>query len=175
MTLNFMKVLIKKAKIKDAESCLDCIKHSLLWNAYYKDSSALDLVIDAIRRKEIYVALNKNENCIGFMGIVPKGGFGQFPFLSILAVKKRYRNKNIGKQLLDTFETLAFKGNDCSFVLCSDFNKEAQKFYKKHKYIECGKIPGLFKPGITELIYIKHKRRNPDLIIHHTEHTPYIL
>lgn len=152
-----MIVSIKKARIKDAASCLECVKHSLLWDAYYKDSSSLDSLIKAIRRKEIYVALNKNDKCIGFMGVIPKGGFGEFSYLSILAVKKRYRNKNVGKLLLDRFETLAFKNNDRAFVLCSDFNKKAQKFYKKHKYDECGKIPNLFKTGIAELIFVKVK------------------
>ena len=155
-----MKILIKKAKIKNAADCLECIKHSLLWDAYYKKSSALDLIIEAIKRKEIYVALNKNDNCIGFMGIVPKGAFGEFPYLSILAVKKRYRNKNIGKLLLEKFETLAFKEGNCAFVLCSDFNKAAQRFYASHNYIKCGKIPSLFKPGISEYLLLKNKGQN---------------
>lgn len=152
-----MKIKIKQARIKDATGCLQCVKHSLLWDAYYKNSSALDLITDAIRRKEIYVALNKNDNCVGFMGIVPQGGFGEFPYLSILAVKRNYRNKNIGQMLLDKFEALAFKDKNRAFVLCSDFNEDAQRFYKNHDYKKCGKIPDMYKTGIAELIFVKAK------------------
>lgn len=150
-----MEILIKKARIKDAESCLDCVRYSLIWDAYYKDVSVLDLIVDAIKRKEIYIALNKNDNCIGFMGIVPKGCFAQFPYLSILAVKKKYRNRSIGKLLLEKFESLAFKESNRAFVLCSDFNKEAHRFYKRYDYKKCGEIPNLYKEGINELIFVK--------------------
>lgn len=152
-----MDISIKKARLKDASPCLECVKHSALWDAYYKNSSVLDSITDAIRRKEVYVALNKNDKCIGFMGIVPRGGFGEFSYLSILAVKKNYRNKNIGKMLLDKFEALAFKDKGRAFVLCSDFNEDAQKFYMKYDYKKCGKIPDMYKTGIAEHIFVKVK------------------
>jgi len=43
------------------------------------------------------------------------------------------------------------------FLLVSDFNKRAQKFYKNLGYMEVGRIPDYIKEGITELIYFKRR------------------
>ena len=152
-----MEINIKKARIKDALDCMNCVKKSLLWDAYFKDKPDPSSIKEAIRRKEIYVALNQNDKCIGFMGIVENGCFGNFQYLSILSVKKRYRNKEVGKLLLNKFEQMGFKKADRIFVLCSDFNVAAQKFYKRNDYFECGKIRDLFKKGISEHLFVKYK------------------
>ncbi len=152
-----MKVIIKKARIRDAKDCLECIKQSLLWDAYYKDNQSIDLIKEAIKRKEIYIALNSNNTCIGFMGVIEKGCFGNFPYLAILSVHKKYRSKGIGKQLLEKFEKIGLKKADRVFVLCSDFNTQAQKFYKNNEYEECGLIKNLYKNGIAEHLFVKYQ------------------
>jgi len=82
-----MLVNIKRARKKDATDCLKCIKGSLLWDAYFKDNSNPDLMKEAIERKEIYGAYNSNDKCIGIMGVIEKGCFGKFYYLSLLKVK----------------------------------------------------------------------------------------
>ncbi len=153
-----MEVKIQRAKKEHVKDCLACAKNSKLWDAYYKSNPlAEDNIKKAIIKKQIYVALNKNNNCIGFMGIINNGCFSKFSYLSALAIKKRYRSKGIGKQLIHKFEEIGFQKADRVFILVSDFNKKAQTFYKGLGYKKVGRIPDLFKSGISEHLVVKYK------------------
>ena len=153
-----MEIKIQLAKKEHAQDCLSCIKNSELWDAYYESNPLAENNIKvAIIKKQIYVALNRNKNCIGFMGIVHNGCFNRFSYLATLAVKKRYRRKGIGKQLIHKFEEIGFQIADRVFILVSDFNKRAQTFYKGLGYKKVGEIPDLFKRGISEHLIVKYK------------------
>jgi ribosomal protein S18 acetylase RimI-like enzyme len=155
---SIMEIKIQTAKKEHIKDCLDCAKHSELWEAYYKSNPLVeDNFKKAIIKKQISIALNKNDNCVGFMGIINNGCFGKFSYLSVLAVKKRYRSKGVGKQLINKLEEIGFKKADRVFILVSDFNKKAQSFYKRLGYKKVGKISDLFKNGISEHLVVKYK------------------
>ena len=52
-----MDITIKKARLKDIDECLNCIKNSLLWNAYFANNPNPNMMKEAIKRiiKMIYV------------------------------------------------------------------------------------------------------------------------
>lgn len=149
---------IRLATNEDARKCLDSVRDSLLWDAYFDEVSSLKMTHELIDKKQIYVAVNENDQCIGFMGIMHEACFGKFPYLAILSVSAEYRNSGIGRQLLDKFESIGFEEDDRLFVLCSDFNVKGRNFYKKNGYVECGKIEKLFKEGITEHLFVKYRK-----------------
>ena len=154
-----MKITIQSAKSDLAHACLLCIRHSALWDAYFKKSAtAEESIRSMIAKRQIYVALNQNGSCVGFMGVVQKGCFGKFAYLSLIAVKKRYRRKGIGRALINRFEEIGFKQADRVFLLVSDFNKQAQLLYRRLGYRKVGNIPDLFSPGISENILTKPNR-----------------
>ncbi len=153
-----MNVKIRIAKKNQALDCLDCIKHSDLWDAYFKsDENAEEAIRNRIKSKQVYVASTKNGKCIGFMGILNQGCFGKFPYLSILAVKRKHRGRGVGKKLLGKFEEIGFEKSDIIFLLVSDFNKKAKALYKEIGYKKVGSIQDLFKKGITESLLMKQK------------------
>ncbi len=151
---------IRKAKVEDAPQCLECVKNSQLWDAYFKDDPTTEKIEEEIRKNSITVSVDDQDKCIGFMGINKNGCFGKFPYLEILCIHKDYRNKGIGKELLRHFENVGFEKEDRVFLLCSDFNEKGQKFYQENGYIECGKISDLYKKGITEYFFVKYKDEN---------------
>ena len=153
-----MNVQIRIARKNEIDDCLNCIKHSDLWNAYFKSNQNAEKVIkNRIKSKQIYVAINKNGKCIGVMGILDSGCFGKFPYLSILAVKRKYRGRGVGKILLGKFEEIGLENSNTIFLLVSDFNKKAKKLYKKIGYKKVGDIPNLFKNGVAESLLMKQK------------------
>jgi ribosomal protein S18 acetylase RimI-like enzyme len=153
-----MKIKIQFAKKDQARDCLLCIKHSELWDTYFKSSATAENDInEMIVKKQIYVALSKNEKCIGFMGVINNGCFRKFSYLSLIAVKKRYRGKGIGRELINKFEDIGFKKADKVFLLVSEFNKKAQLLYRKLGYKKVGIIPDIFKMSVSENILIKYK------------------
>jgi len=91
------------------------------------------------------------------MGIIHNGCFRKFSYLSIVAIKKTYRNRGIGTQLISAFEDIGFKNANRVFLLAGVYNKKAQNFYKKLGYKKVGTIPNLFIDGISEQIWIKYQ------------------
>jgi ribosomal protein S18 acetylase RimI-like enzyme len=153
-----METKIQIAKKGQAQDCLICVKNSNLWDAYYKTNPYHESTLEEmISKKQVYVATNKNNKCVGFMGIINNGCFGKFSYLSILAVKEKFRNNGIGELLVNKFEAIGFKRADRVFILVSDFNKRARKFYRKLGYKKVGNIPNLFKVGVSENLLVKYK------------------
>lgn len=153
-----MKIKIRIAEKGQARECLSCVKHSELWEIYFKfNATAENDIEEMISKKQIYVALNQNNECIGFMGVIHNGCFRNFSYLALIAVESAYRNKGIGKQLLTEFEEAGFKQADKVFLLVSDFNKKAQLLYRNLGYKEVGKIPDLFKKGVSEHVLAKYE------------------
>jgi ribosomal protein S18 acetylase RimI-like enzyme len=149
---------LRNAQKGQARDCLSCVKNSELWETYFKSSASAENDIEKmISKKQIYVALNQTNECIGFMGLIHSGCFNQFSYLSLIAVESGYRNKGIGKQLLTKFEKMGFKQADKVFLLVSDFNQKVQSLYEKIGYKKVGKIPDLFKKGVSEHLLVKYK------------------
>ena len=106
----------------------------------------------------MYVALIE-EACVGFTYIIPKGAFHSFPYLHIIAVKEDYRDRGIGKALLDFSESIASKMADKLFLVVADYNPDAKRFYERNGYQQVGEIPNLYRPGITEYLMTKNLKK----------------
>jgi ribosomal protein S18 acetylase RimI-like enzyme len=153
-----METKIQIAKKGQARDCLNCVKNSDLWDAYFQNNPTHEATLEEmISKKQVYVATNKTNQCIGFMGVINNGCFQNFSYLATLAVIKRYRNKGIGKALVNKFESIGFKRADRVFILVSDFNNIANKFYGKLGYKKVGNIPDLYKAGISENLLVKYR------------------
>lgn len=151
-----MNVEIRLATPLDVYDCINCVKDSQLWDTYFNDDS-VDLTLRFINKKQVYIARDEHNKTVGFMGLIPEGCFGKFPYLAILSVHAKYRGLGIGKQLLEKFESIGFEDCNRTFILCSDFNLKGHNFYKKNGYIECGKIDNLFKEGVAEHLFVKYQ------------------
>jgi ribosomal-protein-alanine N-acetyltransferase len=91
----------------------------------------------------------------GFAWIVPQGAFGRSPYLKQLGVHLDYAKAGLGGLLLDAAEARAWDVADDLFLLTSDFNTDAQRFYTRHGYQQIGAIPDYVINGLTELIFRK--------------------
>ncbi len=153
-----MKIKIQFAEKGQARDCLFCVKHSELWETYFKSNAAAieNDIEEMISKKQVYVALNKDNECIGFMGVIHNGCFRKFSYLALIAVESSYRNKGVGKELIQRFEEIGFKQTDRVFLLVGDFNKKAQLLYRRLGYKKVGEIPDLFKRGISEYVLVKY-------------------
>ena len=80
----------------------------------------------------------------------------QFSYLHIIVVKEEYRNKGIGKALLDYSENIAYEMADKFFLVVADYNTDAKRFYERNGYQQVGEIPNLYRSGITEYLMAKN-------------------
>jgi ribosomal protein S18 acetylase RimI-like enzyme len=153
-----MEIRIQLANKNHVGDCLSCVKHSELWETYFQSNPAIENEIrKMIIGKQIYIALNKANQCIGFMGVIKNGCIRKFTYLSVIAVKREYRSKGIGKALIGKFEKIGFEKANKVFLLVSDFNNKAQSFYKTLGYKKVGEIPDMFKRGVSENILVKYE------------------
>lgn len=94
---------------------------------------------------------------LGFAWIDTKGGFGQAPYLKLIAIDAKRQSIGAGSQLLSAFEDRTRGMGRAWFLLVSDFNDRAIRFYEKNGYAKAGELPDFAKDGITELIMYKRQ------------------
>lgn len=102
----------------------------------------------------LYVA-ESDAVCCGFAWMLPLGGFGRSPYLKQIGVHPAFTGKQIGAALLDHVEQQARHYGKHLFLLVSDFNLDAQRFYKRQGYQQIGAIPAYVLPDVAELIFYK--------------------
>jgi ribosomal protein S18 acetylase RimI-like enzyme len=112
----------------------------------------------AIAAEELLYTLEIEGQSIsgGFAWCSPQGAFGRSPYLRLIGIHPDYANMGLGGKLLAYVERDCLGFADQLFLLVSDFNIEAQKFYRAQGYQHIGTIPAYILPDVAEFIY--HKR-----------------
>jgi ribosomal protein S18 acetylase RimI-like enzyme len=156
-----MEVTIVKGNMDYIADCEDALVKSELGFRYFsEEGSARKALEEGFEKEQIYIAVDSNNNCLGFIWYILDGIFHSFPYLHIIAVKKESRNHGIGKKLLKYFEDICFKEYTKIFLVVADFNPGAKRLYKKLGYIEVGSVPNLYREGIIEYIMMKVRNKS---------------
>jgi ribosomal protein S18 acetylase RimI-like enzyme len=156
-----MEITIVKGNINYIDDCEDALVKSELGLRYFsKEGSARKALEEGFVKEQIFVAIDSNNNCMGFIWCIMDGIFHSFPYLHIIAVKKESRKHGIGKKLLKFFEDICFKDYSKIFLVVADFNPDAKLLYQRIGYIEVGTIPNLYREGMTEYIMMKLRKEN---------------
>ena len=79
-------------------------------------------------------------------------------YLKLIAMLPGAEGKGAGALLLAAFEAEVSKRSAHAFLLVSDFNDGAQRFYERHGYARVGPLPGLVLPDVAEVLYWKRLR-----------------
>ena len=86
------------------------------------------------------------------------GTFGMGGYLRLIAVLGEAQRGGVGAALLAAFEAEVARESRHAFLLVSDFNEAAQRFYERRGYARAGTLPGLVLPDVAEVIYWKRLR-----------------
>lgn len=151
------EVHIQLADVNYINSCRDILQNSDIGKVYFSDrEKATKMLTYAVGQKNVYVALDENENCLGFIYYMPNGVFGSYPYLHIIAVKEEYRSNGIGKQLIKFFEDNASDYSSTKYFLTvDDFNPRAKKLYESLGYKCVGELTDFYKKGINCFLMMK--------------------
>lgn len=98
---------------------------------------------------------------LGLAWFTHQGTLGLGGYLRLMAVLPGAQARGVGAALLGAFEAEVAARSAHGFLLCSDFNAPAQRFYERHGWQRCGALPGLVLPEVAELIYWKRLRPAP--------------
>ncbi|MGH4123836.1 MAG: GNAT family N-acetyltransferase [Clostridium sp.] len=154
-----MEITILKGSMDYINDCEEALLNSELGKKYFSEKgSARKALEDGFNKEEIYVALDINHNCKGFIWFILEGAFHSFPYLHIIAVKRENRKFGIGKKLLEFFEDSCFRDYTKLFLVVADFNPAAKILYERIGYKEIAIIPNLYREGITEYLMMKLRK-----------------
>ncbi len=91
----------------------------------------------------------------GLAWFSPSGTFLLGGYLKLLAVAPGAEGRGIGRELLAAFEAEVGRVSRHAFLLVSDFNQGAQRFYERHGFARVGALPDLVLAGVSEVVYWK--------------------
>lgn len=152
-----MNIVITNADIKHIDECVNILQKSEVGEVYFSSyEKAIDLLAYGITQNGLFVALSETQECLGFIYYMPRGVFGSYPYLHIIAVKEEYRGLGIGKQLMSYFEENSsdYVSKKC-FLTVDDFNPRAKKLYESIGYQCIGELPDFYKNGINCYLMMK--------------------
>jgi ribosomal protein S18 acetylase RimI-like enzyme len=115
---------------------------------------ANDLAAALVRDDGLLVA-EENARICGLAWFLPQGTLALGGYLRLIAVVAGHERAGTGSALLDAFERAVGVQSRHAFLLVSDFNCDAQRFYERHGYRRVGALPGLVLSDVDELLYWK--------------------
>lgn len=121
------------------------------------EALAADLRSAYERGDQLYV-WDTGKGAEGILWFFASGTLGMGGYLRLIALAPAATGGGAGAKLLAEFESQVGAASRHAFLLVSDFNVDAQRFYEKHGYTKVGALPKLVRPDIDELIYWKRLR-----------------
>ena len=152
-----MDINIIKGELIHLEDCYEALMNSDIGKAYFLNFDARIILIKGLENKQIDIALDSNEKCVGFIMYERDGAFGAHTYLHIIAIKEEFRGRGIGKKLIAEFEENTFKDDNMIFLMTADFNVKAKGLYERIGYKEVGVIADFYRKGINEHLMMKVK------------------
>jgi ribosomal protein S18 acetylase RimI-like enzyme len=154
-------VHLRPMALEDIPTIVDWVTTNPLWQRYQLTAEKAHAQFErALEKNEWLVVadLNQGDCACGFAWCLGDGAFGRSAYLRLIGVRPDCAGSGIGASLLAQAEQFALTISDDLFLLVSDFNMGAQRFYRRHGYDQIGAIPGYVLPDVAELIYRKHLR-----------------
>ncbi len=110
---------------------------------------------DALTRGDTLLVHDDGSGPAGLAWFVPGGTLAVGGYLRLIAVRPDAQRRGIGAALLAAFEAGVRATSRHAFLLVSDFNTEAQRFYERHGYGRVGVLPGLIRADVGEVLFWK--------------------
>lgn len=139
------------------KACSTFLFSTELGKNYYPVQKFMDSAIEkAYQTDSIYMAY-ENEHLAGVLWYVEKGAFYSYPYLHMIAVDESCRGKGYGKQLLAYMEEKLLEKKPTSkiYLVVNETNEVAKKMYASVGYKNVGRMEGLYRRGINELLMEK--------------------
>ncbi|MFN8528833.1 MAG: GNAT family N-acetyltransferase [Anaerolineae bacterium] len=127
-----------------------------LWKRYGLTVEKLSGQLATALDNDLLLTVDTEESAVGLAWCLPRGGFGRSAYLKMLGVRPDQSGRGLGAILLDHLETLVTSNE--LFLLASDFNSDAHRFYQRQGYQQIGAIPDFVLTGVTEMIFYKKIR-----------------
>lgn len=155
MLENSNEIEIRQMQEDDIASLANWVLEIPLWQRYKLNKKTLISNFQiALKNKEQIIIATIDKQVCGFAWLQPKGFLNRSPYLKMIGIKNDYQGLGLGQELISHLE----QDKTELFLLVSDFNTNAHKFYKKLGYKQIGTIPKYILDDVDELIFYKNLR-----------------
>lgn len=149
----------------DAARCAQIMVETPLWRRYHVTfEQAYERFVEALARGADLFVIVVDGQAAGCVWCVARGAFDRSGYIRLIMVDGAQRSRGLGRELLDYAEGFLGRHADDVFLLVSDFNHDAQRFYQRHGYAQVGALPDYVIAGVAELVYHKRLRPRPDAL-----------
>jgi ribosomal protein S18 acetylase RimI-like enzyme len=160
-------VSIRPLTVSDIPAVASWLVATPLWQRYrLTDTTARSGLESGLGRADVLLVSDSGDEdgqACGLAWCMREGAFGRSAYLRLLGVRPGYTGLGIGAALLEQAEQAVATIAREMFLLVSDFNVGAQRFYRRQGYTPIGAIPGYVLPDVTELLYWKRlQQERPD-------------
>jgi len=151
------ETIIRPLTAADIAACAQLMAASPLWIRYGITVERAAARFESGLSEGATILVAESGGAItGFVWCVARGAFARSGYIPLIGVAPDEAGQGIGAALLARAESYFSETGTHVFLLVSDFNTAAQRFYQRRGYTQCGALPDYVLPGITELIYWKH-------------------
>ena len=92
---------------------------------------------------------------LAYLWLVERGAFDHSDYVRLIGVRPGERGRGVGRALMKYAEKVSRAQGRDLFLLVSDFNTDAQRFYQRLGFHQVGLLEDYVMPGVAELIYRK--------------------
>ena len=155
-----ISVTVRPMNPEDIPTLASWIEQVPLWQRYRLTSDKAQAQLQSgLERQDILLTADlPGQPACGFAWCIVRGAFGRSVYLRLIGVRPDCAGSGVGSALLHTAEVETVKISADLFLLVSDFNVDAQRFYQRNGYQQIGMIEGYVLPDVNELIFRKRLR-----------------
>ncbi|MCI0714093.1 MAG: GNAT family N-acetyltransferase [Chloroflexi bacterium] len=150
-------VKVRPMLMSDLDVVAEWLTEIPLWQRYNLTRSKAQATFEKAFRQQavLLVADTSSEHACAVAWCIPDGAFGRSAYLRMLGVRTTQSGQGIGSVLMQEVEHIASQSSEELFLLVSDFNTGAQRFYQRRGFQHIGVIPRYILPDVDENIYWK--------------------
>jgi ribosomal protein S18 acetylase RimI-like enzyme len=151
--------VVRELRAEDAPACGAIVGATALWQRSGLGAEhAAALLATAASGGDTVLVLEVDGVLAGFAWIDRRGAFGRSSYLRMIAIDPARRSGGLGAVLMQAFESIAASEGADGFLMVSDFNTDAQRFYRRLGWTEVGRVPDYVMAGVAEVVMWKRVR-----------------
>lgn len=144
---------IRAARVDELPALALAVASQPLLTRYEVGAARLgQLLVEALGRGEPVLVAEADGVARGFAWYQRAGTLGAGGYLRLIALEPGREGGGIGAALLDAVERDVAAHARHLFLLVSDWNERARRFYARRGYAEVGRLPAFVRPDTDEII-----------------------
>ena len=125
-----------------------------LWQRYgATEASVAERLTNGLASGATVFVAERARTVLGFVWLVERGAFNRSAYIQLIGVRAEARGGGVGRALIEFAESQVQSRE--IFLLVSDFNLDAQRFYARLGYRQVGRLDDYVVQGVSELVFCK--------------------